>query len=69
MTETTRHLTDVFLHHAILARLASGSAYPEALAAHLNIDLARTRATLAGMVATGRVVQVGILYEIRRRAA
>ena len=69
MIETTQHSTDVFLRRAILNRLASGPHTPEALAARLNADLSRTRATLVSLVAQGRVVPVGILYEIQRRAA
>lgn len=62
MVEATLHSPDIFLHHAILNRLASGSAYPEALAAHLNIDLARTRVALAGLAAQGLVFRCGILF-------
>ena len=69
MSDTALHSTDVFLRRAILNLLASGQSTAEALAALLNIDLARTRATLADLLAQGRVVRAGILYEIQRRAA
>ena len=69
MIKTAQHSGDVFLRHAVLGRLATGPSTPEALAAQLNTDLCRVRATLADLVATGRVVRVGVLFEIQRRAA
>ena len=68
MIETTQH-SDDFLNRAVLGRLADGPSTPEALAAALNCDLARVRVALASLVATGRAAQVGILYELARRAA
>ena len=61
--------TDIFLNHAVLGRLATGPSTPEALAALLNCDLCRVRDALGGLVAQGRAVQVGILFESQRRAA
>ena len=66
---STRHSSAGFLRQAILNVLARGQSTAEALAAQLNVDLSRVRATLAALVATGRAVRVGLLFELPRAAA
>ncbi len=63
------NLGGTFLRRSILNRLSNGPHTAESLAAVLNVELHLKRATLAGLVPVGSVIETGALKSIPRPAS